>query len=205
MDLKKIAFIVDGPTEEGSLRDKFKMTHYCEPEIRLNPGNSENYKIEGFVNSVSPIILSLLKTKVRTVFFIPDFEKRKGCVKKFNSELKKALIKHINSISDFTTEYLTKHLYVISPNIMFENWIVSDILSVKTKNSEIFIEDVSQENFEGVNGTSILQRKMVVPYKKTIHGRKFFKLCNDSISMKNSESFYEFYTTVINEIEKHCK
>ena len=204
MDLKKIAFIVDGPTEEGALRDKFKMIHYCEPEIRLNPGNSENYKIAGFVNSVSPIILTLLKTKVRTVFFIPDFEKRKGCIKKFNNELKNAIVKHLSTISDFTNEYLCNHLFVISPNIMFENWIVSDIISVKDKNSEIFIEDVIQENYEGINGTTILEKKMLIPYKKTIHGRKFFKQCDDSISVENSKSYKDFHTAVNEEINKHC-
>ena len=105
--------------------------------------------------------------------------------------------------SKFKLETLMEQIHVCPPNIMFENWIVSDIATVSSSCNE-FKSVVNQDLFDGKNGTSILQKNMDCKYKKTVHGPKFFKKTIIQNSKDNSESFKFFFEIFENLKNQHC-
>ncbi len=203
MSLKNIAIIVDGPTEEGSLRTKFQMTHYDCPNFRIGPGNGITFTIEGYAKGVLPTLIYLLNSNVRAVILIPDLEKRKVEVSKFSADLKSEIVKLLLIETEFNEEYLNEVIHVCPPDIMFENWIVSDVEGVKENNT--FIKaDATQAAFEGKNGTSELQSIMTTKYKKTVHAKIFYKKTRDNVNGDNSSSFKIFIDNFNVLRDKHC-
>jgi hypothetical protein len=203
MSLKNIAIIVDGPTEEGSLRTKFQMTYYDCPNFRFGPGNGITFTIEGYAKGVKPTLIYLLNSNVRAFILIPDLEKRKVDISDFSISLKSEIIKLLLVETDFNEEFLTEVIHICPPNIMFENWIVSDVEGIK-KNNNLIKTDANQAEFEGKNGTSELQRIMTTKYKKTVHAKMFYKKTRDNISSDNSSSFNVFIDNFNDLREKHC-
>jgi len=203
MSLNKLALIVDGPTEEGSLRTKFNMTHFECPEIRNGPGNGVTFSIEGYSKGVAPTINLLLKTNIRAIILIPDLEKRKIKPEKFASSLKNEIIKLMLIRSTYNKEYLEDVIFVCPPNIMFENWIVSDMDGITISNA-LIKTDTKQELFDGKNGSSVLQNVMTTKYKKTVHAKQLFKKTREDESRKNSPSFNNFLNIFKELAEKYC-
>lgn len=203
MSLKNIAIIVDGPTEEGSLRTKFQMTHFDCPNFRIGPGNGVTFTIEGYAKGVLPTLIFLLNSNVRAVILIPDLEKRKVEVSKFSSELKNEIIKLLLVETGFKEENLKEVICVCPPDIMFENWIISDVVGIR-ENHTLIKANVIQEVFEGKNGTSELQKLMRTKYKKTVHAKLLYKKTRDLTSIQNSLS-YKMFMDNFNELrEKYC-
>ena len=203
MSLKRIALIVDGPTEVGSIRAKFNMIYYECPEIRNGPGNGITFSFEGYSKGVLPTLKLLLKTDIRAVILLPDLEKRRISVDKFSKQLKEEVIKSLLIGSTYTKEYLYEIIHICPPDIMFENWIISDVEGIKSC-TDLIKEDRIQDKFDGRNGSSELQKIMKTKYKKTVHAKKLFKNTREEESMNNSPSFEKFQT-VFNELkEKHC-
>ncbi len=204
MSLKNIAIIVDGPTEEGSLRTKFQMTYFDSPNFRIGPGNGITFTIEGYAKGVLPTLIYLLNSNVRAVILIPDLEKRKVDVSDFSRGLKSEIIKLLLVETQFNEVYLIEVIHICPPNIMFENWIVSDVEGIKENNTLIKAE-ASQAEFEGKNGTSELQNIMTTRYEKTVHAKMFYKKTRDNISGDNSSSFKLFIDNFNDLREKHCQ
>lgn len=203
MSLKNIAIIVDGPTEEGSLRTKFQMTHFDCPNFRIGPGNGVTYTIEGYAKGVLPTLIFLLNSNVRAVILIPDLEKRKVEATKFSSDLKNEIVKLLLIETEFKEENLEDVIHICPPDIMFENWIVCDIEGIK-ENNILIKADAIQAEFEGKNGTTELQNVMTTKYKKTVHAKLIYKKTRDNISSDNSAS-YKVFIDSFNELrEKHC-
>jgi hypothetical protein len=203
MCLKKLALIVDGPTEEGSLRVKFNMTHFECPEIRTGPGNGITYSIEGYSKGVLPTIKLLLKTTIRAIILVPDLEKRKIKPEKYAKSLKEEIIMLMLTETKFSKEYLEDVIYVCPPNIMFENWIISDIEGIKNSNG-LISGDAKQAYFDGKNGSSELKKIMTTKYKKTVHAKQLFKKTRDVESVKNSDSYNNFIIKFNELVKKHC-
>lgn len=203
MSIQKIALIVDGPTEEGSLRAKYNKIYYDAPSIRIGPGNGVNYSCKGYAKGVMPTLILLLKSTIRAIILIPDLEKRKVDPDKFSIKLKNEIIKLLECETKYTKDYLDEVIYVCPPDIMFENWIVSDIEGIK-KNKTIVKQDISQEKFDGKNGATVLQKSMITKYKKTVHAQMLFKLTDFISSKENSESFRQFNDCFEVLKNKHC-
>lgn len=203
VDLSKIAIYVDGPTEEGALTAWFLKTYYSKPEFRYGPGNGVDYSIQGYAKNITPKVIQNLKSTIHHIIFIPDFEKRKVkhniTFENFIKDLKTELINTCVKISDFTEEYLNQVLHVCPSNIMFENWIISDIEGIQ-KNPEIVIKGNS-DFYDGQNGCSILSSMMEVIYKKTIHAKKLYKYVEPERGTAYSESYRLFYETIKRLIE----
>ncbi|PAC29229.1 hypothetical protein [Flectobacillus sp. BAB-3569] len=203
MSLKHIALIVDGPTEEGSIRAKFNMLYQCCPEIRNGPGNGTTFSIEGYAKGVLPTLILLLKTDVRAIILIPDLEKRREKAPNFSKKMKAAISKLLLADPNFSPQYIDETIYVCPPDIMFENWIISDVEGIKNCTELIKVESV-QDKFDGKNGSSQLQKIMRTKYKKTVHAKQLFKKTRESESADNSPSFSEFQNIFNKLKEKHC-
>jgi hypothetical protein len=203
MSLKRIALIVDGPTEVGSIRAKFNMVYHDCPEIRNGPGNGITFSAEGYAKGVLPTLKLLLKTDIRAIILLPDLEKRTISLEAFSKQLKAEVIKSLLINSTFTNEYLDEIIHVCPPDIMFENWIISDIEGIKCC-ADLIKEDSTQDNFDGKNGSSELQKTMKTKYKKTVHAKLLFKKTREHESKINSPSFDNFQF-VFNKLQKkHC-
>lgn len=203
MSLKNIALIVDGPTEETSLRKKFEMIYYDCPNLRIGPGNGVTYTTEGYAKGVLPTLVFLLKSNVRAIILIPDLEKRKVSPEIFSLNLKHEIIKLLITSTKHDKDYLEDIIRVCPPNIMFENWIVSDVVNIMDANP-LINPNSTQKDYEGKNGTSELQKMMTTKYKKTVHAQSFFKKTNDNISSVNSNSFKVFMENFTELKNKHC-
>lgn len=203
MSLKKMMLIVDGPTEEGSIRKRFEKDYFESPEIRLGPGNGKDFSIKGYAQGVLPTLKFALSSNIRAIILIPDLEKRRIDCERFMTQLKNECISELIKDSKFKKENLLDQIFVCPPNIMFENWIISDIDTVSNECSE-FESPITQELFDGTNGTSIIQKYINCKYKKTVHGPKFFKKTLFENSIQNSPSF-ELFWSIFNQLkEKHC-
>lgn len=203
MSLRNIALIVDGPTEEGSFRTKFEMNFYDCPNIRIGPGNGIHFTTQGYAKGVLPTIKFLLSSSIRAIILIPDLEKRKEEPINFGNELKFEIIKLLINESNFKKDYLNEVLHVCPPNIMFENWILSDIEGIKI--NSLINSDTIQKSFDGKNGSTELQRIMTTKYKKTVHAKQLFKITRDEVNCINSLSFKTFHESLYQLIEMHCK
>lgn len=203
MSLKNIAIIVDGPTEEGSLRSKFQMTHFDCPELRMGPGNGVNFTCVGYAKGVLPTVIYLLNSNIRAIILIPDLEKRKIKFIKFASDLKSELIKLLLAETTFKEEYLNEIINVCPPDIMFENWIICDVESIK-ENNTLINANVVQLEYDGRNGTSELQKIMTTKYKKTVHAKMLYKKTKDDASILNSPSYKNFLDNFNRLRDKHC-
>ncbi|MDP2388622.1 MAG: hypothetical protein Q8M29_19780 [Bacteroidota bacterium] len=203
MSLKNIALIVDGPTEEGSLRLKFQMK-YCDcPNLRIGPGNGITYTTEGYAKGVLPTLIYLLNSSVRAIILIPDLEKRKVTPADFANNLKKTIVDFLLAETSFLKPHLEETIHICPPDIMFENWIVSDVEGIKDGNSLIHAGAV-QKDFDGKNGTSELQKLMTTKYKKTVHAKLLYKKTDDERSANNSSSFKSFIDSFHQLYTKHC-
>lgn len=204
MSLKRIALIVDGPTEVGSFQAKFNMLFYDCPEIRTGPGNGITFSVEGYSKGVLPTLKLLLKTNIRAIILIPDLEKRQIKTAIFSKKLKEEVLKLLLINSSYTKEYLEEIIYVCPADRMFENWIISDLEGIKGS-SDLIKSECIQTKFDGKNGSYELQKCMKTTYKKTVHAKQLFKKTRDSESRLNSPSF-ERFQTIFNELkEKHCR
>lgn len=203
MSLRQIALIVDGPTEEGSIRAKFnKLFGEC-PEIRFGPGNGINFSVEGYSKGIFPTLIFLLKSDIRAIILIPDLEKRKTGSDIFSMSLKQEIIKLLLKGASYPKCYLERIIYVCPPDIMFENWIVADIEGIKSCN-DLVNNNCSQDFFDGKNGSFELQKCMSIRYKKTVHAKQLFKKTRETESSIYSTSFHKFYKTFIELKEKYC-
>lgn len=198
MDIDKIGIIVDGPTEEGALKKMFLKQFFKSPLIRFGPGNGENYSVQMFAKRVVPTVIFMLNRCVYSVILIPDLEKRarkgKTTLERFSYDIKKAVIEETIKKSSLKKDNLEEVLFVCPSDIMFENWIISDIEGIK--NSNRIIAEAKQDFYDGKNGANVLNRIMISNYKKTVDAQFLFKYVNTQIGITNSPSFCKFITTL---------
>jgi hypothetical protein len=192
--LNKLLLIVDGLSEEGALRSRFNMIYQNCPEIRHGPGNGIDYNEIGYAEGVLPTLIKGLSFNARAIILIPDLEKRSKrniSYENFSKNIKTECIKKLVSKTKFKKDHLEKTIFVCPPDIMFENWIVSDIHALSLS-CELFDSEVEQEDFDGRNGAAILKRNMNCKYKKSVHARKLFNRTDFNNSRANSRSFSNF-------------
>ena len=200
MELSYLAIYVDGPTEEEALKGWFcKYFQGKHPAFRYGPGNGVHYAVQGYANNVAPKIVQNLKTEIRHILIMPDFEKREKklnvTLDDFQEQLKSAIISKCAEISDFTVEYLETVIHVCPSNIMFENWIICDVDGIK--HNKLIKITGDQEQYDGRNGSSILSSMMEIKYKKTTHAKVLYKCVDPNIGIVNSPSYKQFYEKIM--------
>ena len=204
MEIDKICIIADGPTETGSLEKMFHKHYYKCPLLRYGPGNGDSYSEMLFAKRIAPLIVFVLTKDAHSVIIIPDLEnrarKRKTTIEMFSSKIKKAIIEEIVKTSSFKQDYLEDVIYVCPSDIMFENWIISDIEGVKR--SKIINENAKQDYYDGKNGAHILDDIMKYKYKKTRDAQNLFKYVNKDIGISNSPSFRCFIEVLEEQLKK---
>lgn len=195
MNISNIGIIVDGPTEKDSLEKMFKKIYYNIPIIRYGPGNGVSYSEQCFAKNIAPTIVFLLCRNVYSLILIPDFEKRekkkKISLEEFAQSLKKFIVAEVLKIGQFTENYLNDVINVCPSNIMFENWIVSDVEGIKA--SELIKKEATQDYYDGRNGASLLDDMLIdgLSYKKTRDAQNLFKYVNPQTGINYSPSFKE--------------
>ena len=195
MNLSEIKIYVDGPTEIESLKIKFKK-EYCDqvPQFGYGPGNGINYDAQTYAKNILSCIVLDLNSRFRKIICIPDLEKRANKQKisclDFASQLKEEILKQLQSVGHYDEKVLEDTIYVCPSDIMFENWIVCDIESLKV--TGLFKSGARQSAFEGQNGARILNDNMTTKYKKTIHAKQLLKKVDKSVAKLNSNSFLNF-------------
>lgn len=194
MEIDKIGIIVDGPSEVNSLEKLFIKVFYKIPALRQGPGNGDNYTEELFAKRVIPTIIALLKKDVYTVILTPDIEKRvkkgKTTIENFAKDIKMCIIDEIVKRGIYNEDYLHDVIFVCPSNIMFENWIVSDVEGIKK--SKLIKEECIQDFYDGQNGASLLNDMMISKYKKTRDAHNLFKYVDKNVGINNSPSFKQF-------------
>lgn len=204
MALEKLLIVVDGPTETNSLKECFNKLFYECPAIRLGPGNGETYTASGYAQGVYPTLMYELSSSTRAVILIPDKEKRNVASDTFATTLKTEIINILLNETQFGRDYLENTIHVCPPDIMFENWIVSDVEGIKNNNALIH-NDSEQDLYDGKNGAKLLSQMMTTKYKKTVHGPFLFKKTRHDISSTNSPSFKLFIECFNDMKQKHCQ
>lgn len=195
MNIDNIGLIVDGPTEQGALEKMFDRQYQKKTKIRYSNGNGTNYNVDTYAEKVTPTIIMLLKGCTYSIVLIPDLERRekkgKTTLSEFAKDIKNAIIQKIIQKGVFKEEDLEQKIFVCPSNIMFENWIISDVEGIK-KSGKIK-NDSKQDFFDGTNGATQLAKMMTVPkYKKTIHANGLFQYVDWQSGKNNSPSFSTF-------------
>ncbi|MBP5366614.1 MAG: hypothetical protein J6Y82_11980 [Bacteroidales bacterium] len=195
MDIRNIGIIVDGPTEKDSLENMFYKVYHKTPVIRYGPGNGLQYTEECYAKKVVPLIVFLLSGNVYSLILIPDLEKREKknriTLIQFAKKMKECVVADIVKTGLFHEDYLNGVINVCPSNIMFENWILSDVEGIKA--SKLINDDAEQDYYDGRNGASLLNDMMVdKSYKKTRDAQNLFKYVDSEIGKGFSRSFNEF-------------
>jgi hypothetical protein len=191
IDFEHMVLLVDGQTEIRSFRKKFTKDFGVSPRLRKVDCNGKNVTPEGYANAAYGTLILTLRGRFNSIICILDRESRRINASQFALQIKKAIINKIANSTRYHRDELQNKINVCIPDRMFENWIISDIEGVKI-DYELIQQDVSQDNYDGKSGATILKRIMNVLYKKTLHGPKLFCLTRFNESKKNSPSFCKF-------------
>lgn len=193
IDIRALLFVVDGPSEVTSFREKFGQLYSREPGINIASCNGKDVTPEAYANKTFGIFLSALRKHYRYIICIIDKESRPISTMRFAKQVKAEIIKKILSCPfRFVEKELDFKIKVCVPDIMFENWILADIKGIKRK-KELIKSEAKQEKYEGKHGAYYLDLIMLVRYKKTIHAHVLFRLVSFDRAKINSNSFNFFY------------
>lgn len=191
IDIAKTLFIVDGATETQAFSQKIQKEFKKQANLRSKPCNGVKVKPDAYASAVEGTMKLALRNKFEKIIIIYDLEKRKSNALIFSENLKKAIVSKLISGSSFKKNDLERKIFVAAPDIMFENWIIADVQSIKS--TGLVITDFKQQKYDGEHGAKILNQNMVCKYKKTIHGPKLFKAIDFKMASQNSNSFNLFY------------
>lgn len=191
IDLEKAVFLVDGLTEIKSFKEKFVKEFKLKPQLRKVGCNGKDVSPAGYVNAAYGTLIVVLSSYFTSIICVLDREKRRQSAAEFSDQIKKTIVKTISSATKFKKDELEEKIHVCVPDIMFENWIVSDVDGIK-ENDTLITQDAEQDYYDGRSGTTVLKRIMKVPYKKTLHGPQLFNSTRFDISANYSPSFQNF-------------
>jgi len=194
IDLQKTVFVVDGMTEIEAIRSKIQKEKGITVRIVKGICNGEDVDPKTYGTLLAPKILPLLSSNCKHIVIILDKEKRKTEISKLKEFIKSEVYKNIKVLDkNISKDAFNESINLIIADIMFENWILSDILSVREKYPNEFKKDVQQICFEGRSGSALLKSLLSKKsYNKVIDGPKYFKAINFNIGKRNSNSFNSF-------------
>ena len=181
---RSIAFIVDGHMEQKIVQ------HFCPGiPVRRPNCNGDNVPVATLAKHIAPLV-RLLK-RVRKFFVIVDREGRAMSAAKMEADIKAELAKLEVDISCVVVSVADRST---------ENWMLADVEGLKVH--PYLREDVKQEDYEGKNGKSALQKlfKPDISYHETTVGVDLFKCVRPKIAGENSKSF----RMLIEELEPYC-
>lgn len=192
INLSKTLFIVDGRTESLSFKDKFQKEFNSTTNFRKAVCNGKSVTAKGYVSAISGTLKLELNNSYIKIICVLDKERRKMSSLSLAKSIKKEIINQLNT--QFSQKELESKISVVVADTCFENWIIADIEGIKKTN--MILPNVIQENYDGKSGVAILKKIMNIPYKKTIHGPKLFKIVDFDNAIKYSPSFNQLYKTI---------
>ena len=195
IDLEKSMLLVDGPTEIRAFKDKFKSAYGVAPQLRRVGCNGKDVSPEGYANAAYGTLVLALRSYFTSIVCILDKEKRRQSAARFAHQIRQAMINKLLSSSKYRKQELDEKICVFVPDIMFENWIVSDIEGIKG-NVALIDENAEQQYYDGKSGATALKRIMKTKYRKTLHGPILFNSTRFNISKDNSPSFLSFFNII---------
>jgi hypothetical protein len=195
IDLAKSIFLVDGLTEFQALKIKFRSSYELSLNLRKIGCNGKNVSPEGYANAAYPTLILALRDYYTSIVCILDREKRRQPAAKFAHQIRSTIINKLLTSTKYKEEELKEKIHVCVPDIMFENWIVSDIEGIKKKDT-LIKQSANQQYYDGKSGATILKRIMKTSYNKGLHGPKLFYSTRFKISKDNSSSFKAFLNII---------
>ena len=172
---KKTWIIVGGQLELRSFR---KRCAGC--RVSLLPGAHAEMAHKGLAKQIAAA-LRPFASQISNVIVVLD---REGS-EKIASELEGAIEGHVSRLTDI-------ELCVVCPDRMIENWMLADVVAIKSKS--YIRKTAKQKQYEGTHGKQELKKLFVgsKAYRETSHGVEMMCLVRSSQGSKNSPSFAKF-------------
>ena len=185
---RHIGLIFDGKTEDKAIPSRLSEKN-CKFHKRIRNVNGKSVTLKRISQQCIRLLNALDKRGVKLSFVIVDKEDRQ--------ELALQIGKNLTSL--IASGY-SGHFIVVVADIMFENWLVADIESIKAKYPHLIKDNVTNSNRDGKHGEGIIQKswKGDGKFRKTIHGPKFFKAIRIEEASNNSPSFNYFISQLKN-------
>ena len=188
IDLEKTVFIVDGQTEVRSFKKKFAAEFNTQLALRVVRCNGKDVSPEGYANAANGILNMALSSYFTKIICVVDREGRRQSADKLATQVKSAIIKKLIDNKVYKHNELNEKINICIPDRMFENWIVSDVVGIKTVNN-LIKKDSEQNYYDGKSGATVLKTLMNQPYNKIEHGPKLFNATGFDASKEYSPSF----------------
>lgn len=183
-----IYFYVDGKCEKA-IKDKIDQS-LITPIFVQRTKNGRDVSLDAIAKECSNLLNSYASLGQGHIFLI-DKEKRTNYTPIFMETHLEQSIKKQNSNS----------FDLVVTDIMFENWILADIENVSHKNNNLLKQTNNNSNFEGKNGSAVLDDLWIsktTKYSsdKITHSKKLFKHVRPDIGSTYSQSFKKFMSII---------
>ncbi|MDD4178933.1 MAG: DUF4276 family protein [Candidatus Margulisbacteria bacterium] len=192
IELTRTLFLIDGPTERESFKNKLQKEYKSYPEMAHVNCNGEDVSAHGYAIKATSFISHHFRKRCKCFICILDYEGRKGKPLVFAEEIKKEITRMLRDqykLND--AQLLDMRLEVCVADKTFENWIVADIEGIKIR-SQLIKSEAEQKLYDGKKGETILKGIMKTPYSKVIHAPMLFKAISFRRAASNSPSFNTF-------------
>lgn len=140
---KNVAFLVDGKCEKSLIDKLDRRSHNFTPIKRDRNGKSVS------AGAIAAECAKLLEATTRlyhiSIIIIDKEDRHSKTAIQFENEI----VSEINRLGNFTFD-------LVVTDIMFENWILSDIENVSTKNPSLLRKESNSINNEGKHGAGVL-------------------------------------------------
>lgn len=181
---KRIYFYVDGRSERA-LRDKIDQQKII-PIFVQRTLNGKTVTLDAIAKECAKL-LEAYRNLSKYHIFIIDKEKRATISA---SEMETTLVQSIKKLGQDEFD-------LVVADIMFENWILSDIHNVSTCHSDRLKLTANSKEFEGKHGVSELDNVWIQPNAryssdKVGNAKRFFKSVRPDEGKKHSCSFDKF-------------
>ena len=187
IDFDRTLFLVDGITDLRALKSKLVQEYEIKSGFRHLNCNGIYVTPECYAKRASSSISVGLHDRYSTFICIVDREKRRISSLTLCLQIKTCILNILPALNPYS-------LFVFSPDIMLENWIVADVVGIKK--TGLINNNSTQESFDGQNGSTVLNGIMNKKYKKTIHAEQLFVSIRFPIASNNSDSFACFYNEI---------
>lgn len=182
-----IGIIVDGPGDFAAFQARFKGGVRV---LKTDGPRGHDVTAEVIVAAAKKQITMLRDLGCRNIIIVTDYENRSITYQQFVEQLNQAIFSMQIDIP----------VRVASPNIMIENWYLSDIEQLSRHFT--FIKDsLQQKRYEGKHGKNELRKlfkkgKKGYDYNEVFHGPKLFPIVRTTVGETNSISFHNFMNAI---------
>ena len=187
INIARVLFLVDGSTEIRAFNLKFQNALRKTPSLRNVGCNGRDVSPEGYASNVTPMIQMAYSGPFNHFICVVDLERRRMSPSTFAKRVGLAITTKLATIYNHPPS-----VTVCVPDIMFENWIVADIVGIKKQYPDLIVSSAKQAAYDGKSGATALRKIMKVPFKKVRHGETLFNAIRFGKAKRNSPSFSIF-------------